>query len=41
MHTRTPLVEAHRPVVTYLRFPIQVRFPRNYHAQPAAAKVPI
>jgi len=33
--TRTHPVEAHRPVVTYLQFPIQVCFPCNDHAQPA------
>ena len=38
--TRTPPVEAHRPVVTYLQFPIQVCFPCNDHAQPAADKAP-
>jgi len=34
-NTRTPPVEAHRLVVTYLLFPIQVCFPCNDHAQPA------
>ena len=38
--TRTPPVRAHRPIVTYLQFPIQVCFPRNDHAQPAAYKAP-
>jgi len=33
--TRMPPVEAHRPVVTYLQFPIQVCFPCNDHAEPA------
>jgi len=36
--TGTPPVEAHRPVLTYLQFPIQVCFPCNDHAQPAADK---
>jgi len=31
----TPPVEAHRPVVTYLQFPIQVCLPCNDAAQPA------
>jgi len=35
INTRTPPVEAHRPVVTYLQFPIQVCLPCNDHAQPA------
>ena len=39
--TRTPPVEAHRPVVTYLQFPIQFCFLCNDHAQPAADKAPI
>jgi len=34
IYTRTPPVEVHRPVVTYLQFPIQVCFPCNDHAQP-------
>jgi len=37
---RTPPVEAHRPVLTYSQFPIQVCFPCNDHAQPAAYKAP-
>jgi len=41
IETRTPPVEAHRPVVTYLQFPIQVCFPCNDHAQPAADKATI
>ena len=42
MYTRTTPVEAHRLVVTYLQaeFPIQVCFPCNDHAQPAAYKAP-
>jgi len=39
-NNRTPPVEAHRPVVTYLQFPTQVCFPCNDHAQPAADKAP-
>jgi len=37
-YTRTPPVEAHRPVVTYLQFPIQVCFSVD-HAQPATPTV--
>jgi len=34
--TETPPVEeAHRPVVTYLQFSIQVCFLSNHHVQPA------
>jgi len=36
--TRTPPVEAHRPVVTYLQFSIQVCFSVD-HAQPATPTV--
>ena len=35
-----PPFEAHRPVVTYLQFAIQVCFPCNDHAQPATYKAP-
>ena len=34
LSTKTPPVEAHRPVITYLQFPIQVCFSVD-HAQPA------
>jgi len=40
LNTRTAPVEPHRPVVTNLQFPIQVCFPCNDHAQPAADKAP-
>jgi len=33
--TRSPPVEAHRPVVTYLQLPIHICFPYNDHAQRA------
>ena len=33
---RPPPVEAHRPAVTYLQFPIQVCFPCNDHVHSAA-----